>query len=88
MSKNQLLEILVKIDSDKVMNIIFPKLIILVTADGTVNPKRLDFLDLIGKTFVESGSMPKELLESFFEKVNKKTKKNKRKKVLINQLKI
>ena len=71
MSKNQLIEILVKIDSDKVMKIIFPKLIKLMTADETVNPKRLDFLEMIGSTFVESGSMPKELLESFFEKINK-----------------
>jgi antitoxin component YwqK of YwqJK toxin-antitoxin module len=80
MSKNQLIEILGKIDSGKVMKIIFPKLIKLMTADGTVNPKRLDFLDMIGNTFIESGTMPKELLESFLEKVNKKPKKDSKKK--------
>ena len=74
MSKNQLIDMLVKIDSDKVMKIIFPKLIKLMTADGTVNPKRLDFLDMIGNTFVESGTMPKEVFDTFLEKVNKKIK--------------
>jgi RNase P subunit RPR2 len=82
MSKNQVFEILAKIDSDKVIRIIFPKLITLVTADGTVNPKRLDFLDMIGQIFVESGKMPKELLESFFEKLNKKNNKDSKKKSL------
>tara|TARA_B100001175_G_scaffold274345_1_gene248557 strand:+ start:311 stop:1201 length:891 start_codon:yes stop_codon:yes gene_type:complete len=70
-SQNQLIEILTKIDSNKVINVIFPKLIILVGASGTVNQKKIDFLEMIGNTFVDSGTMPKEILDSFIRKVNK-----------------
>lgn len=76
----QVLEILPGIDSDKVLKLIFPKLIGMVVCEGVINEKRLEFLDMIGNVFVESGTMPKELLESFLEKVNKKNKKDSKKK--------